>query len=105
MFGDRSDETEASPWEGLDHRLSAAAVAKGSPDRVDTRVQRAIGNRAAVPDGVDQLVLGDDPVPVLDQVGEDGEHLRLESDRVVTVAELQARAIERVVVEAVNHDV
>ena len=76
LFSDRTDESEAFTWQCLDEALLLAGIAKGSPGGIQARCKCSIGNDAAVPNGVDKIVLADDALPVDDQVFEQIEHLR-----------------------------
>ena len=75
-----ADEAEPPPDERPDQALTLPVVADGPARRRDAAAERRVGDEAVAPDAVEQLVLGDDAVAVLDQVGEDVEDLRLERD-------------------------
>src|SRR4029077_19507132 len=77
---DVADEAKALSRESADDRLILTAIADGFPRGVDAAGQSRFGDDAAVPDGLHQIVLGDDAVAVLDQVDQQIEHLRLYSD-------------------------
>ena len=100
-----SSEPESPPRECLDDGLSRPIVADRAAHRIDAGVKRAVGYGAAVPDGVDQLVLTDHPVPVADQIDQDAEHLWLDRNDDVVPAQFQAFGVERIGVETVNHGI
>ena len=98
------DEAEAAARKGLDHRLVAAAVADGAAQGVDAGVQGRVRDRAAVPDRLDQLVLADDAVAMLDQVGEQAEHLRFQRLLFALARQFQPFRVEGIVAEADHQD-
>jgi hypothetical protein len=61
-----SDETEALPRQCFDQALFVAGIADRAPDGIQARRQRRIGHAAPVPDGVDEVVLADDALPVVE---------------------------------------
>ena len=73
-----ADEAESALVDRADHLLRAAVVADHAPRRADARVERRIRHHAALPHRLEQLVLADDAVAVLQQIGEHVEHLRLD---------------------------
>jgi hypothetical protein len=64
---------------GSDGGLLAAVVPDRAPGGLDPADQRRLADEATAPDLVEQLGLGDHPVPVADQVDQDVEHLGLEA--------------------------
>src|SRR4029079_10803001 len=70
-----SDETKALARKRLDEALLLAGIADGSADSIQAGRKRSIGHNAAIPNGVDKVVLADDALPVSDQVFEQIEHL------------------------------
>ena len=75
---DVADEAKAFSRKGTDHDLILAAVADRLARGVDPARQRGLGDDAAIPHRLDQIVLGDDVVAVFDQVNQEIEHLRLD---------------------------
>jgi hypothetical protein len=68
----------------FDQPLLLAAVADRPARRIDAGSHRRIRHDTPIPDGVDQVVLADDAVPIADQVGEQIEHLRRDGDQIGT---------------------
>jgi len=66
---------------GANHQLVLAAVTDGAARRADPGTLGRIGNEPAVPNLIDQLILGDHLVAVLDQDTQNIEYLRFERDR------------------------
>ena len=77
---DVAHEAKALARDGADHGLILSAIAHRRSRGVDAAGQCRFGDDAAVPDGFDQIVLGDDAVPVFDQIGQQIEYLRLDGD-------------------------
>ena len=88
------NETKAPPGKRLDNRLVFAGIADGAPYRVDAGGERRVGDDAAVPDMVDDLVLAHHPVAVFDQELEQRESLRLKRNRLRSNAENIAVGIQ-----------
>jgi hypothetical protein len=86
-----------------DHPPGAAAVADRLAGRLEPAGQRRVGHEPAAPDLVEQLGLGDHPVTVADQVGEDLEDLRLQMADDAAAAQLQAPVVQLAVTEPVDH--
>jgi hypothetical protein len=63
---------------GLDPFLLRAIVADRAPRGLDAAGQRRVGHDAAVPDGLDQLVLGDQASGMARQIRQQFEHLRFD---------------------------
>jgi hypothetical protein len=76
--GRLADEPVAAAVDGADVALGAAIVAECLAGGLDAGGQRRLGDEPAAPHLVEELVLGDDPVGVADEVNEDLEHLRFE---------------------------
>jgi hypothetical protein len=79
---------------GLDHALLGAVVTDSTPCRLDPRRQRRFADEAIAPHVVEQLVLRDDTIPMLDEVGEDAEDLRLHGDGSAGAAQLEHVGVE-----------
>jgi hypothetical protein len=69
LAGDRSD-----------HLLLFAGIADGAPSRIDPAAERGLRDDPTLPNSSEQIVLGNDPVPVLDEVDENVEDLGLYMD-------------------------
>jgi hypothetical protein len=71
--------------QGANEGLIVAAVAERAARRADTGAERRLRDDAALPDGLDQLVLAHDSLAVLHQENDQVEHLRLDvNDRAGT---------------------
>ena len=92
-----SDEAKTLARDGADHGLVLAAVADRRSRGVDAAGQRRFRDDAAVPDALDQIVLGDDAVAVLYQVDQQIEHLRLDGDRLTATGQFTQAGVEDVV--------
>ena len=55
------------------------------------------GDDAAVPDGLDQVILGDDAVTVLDQVNQEIKHLRLDRDGLAAAGQFAQGSVKHMV--------
>ena len=100
-FLHRSNETEALALQGFDETLFFAGIANHTPSDVQPRRQCRIGHDTAVPDGLDEVVLADDPFPVADQVIEQVEHLRRDGDHVRPAVKLAKVGVECVLLEEI----
>ena len=100
---DRSDEHVALSMDGLDDLLLAACVAQGPAQFLDLRRQRRFAHETITPHPVEQLVLGDDLVPVLEQSDENGQRPRLDRDASAISAQFPAIDVEFAVSEAQDH--
>ena len=67
-----------------DQALFRAGVADCGARRIQPAAEGRLGDDAAVPHGVQQVVTADDPIARLDQEREHVEDLRLDRDQVVT---------------------
>jgi hypothetical protein len=75
-----ADEPEAAAGHRADETLLFAAVADRMPRGGDPASQRGFGDDAPVPDRRQQVILADDAVPVLDEIGKQIEHLGFDLD-------------------------
>ena len=100
---DVADEAKAFARDGADHGLILAAVADRLSRGVDAAGQGGFGDDAAVPDGLDQIVLGDDPFAVLDQIDQEVEHLRFDGDAFAGAGQLAQVDIKHMVGKAKLH--
>ena len=94
---DLPHEPKTLARDGADHSLILAGVADRGARGVDAAGQRRFGDDAAVPDALDQIVLGDDAVAVLDEVDQQIEHLRLDCDILAAAGEFAHAGIEHMV--------
>ena len=74
----------------LDDALLPATVANRPTCRRQTTGQGGLADEATRPQALEQFLLGDDPVAVLEKIGQDIEHLRLELDELAGIAQLVA---------------
>ena len=100
---DRGDEAVPAAVDGLHDALVPPGVADRLAQLLDPGGQCRLRHEAVTPDGLEQLGLGHHPVPVLDQVGQHVEHLRLDVHELVAAAQLVAGGVEHRVAEAVPH--
>ena len=89
---DRSDES-----------LGLAVVANRFPRRLHSTGQGGVGNQASVPDLLEELIPGNEPFSILHEVGEEGEHLRLERAERAFGAQFDLRQIQFEPSKAVSH--
>jgi hypothetical protein len=100
---DRCQEPVAATVERADHPLLPTAVADRPAGGLQPARQRRLGHEPAAPDLVEQLVLGDHPVPVADEVAQHLEDLRLQVAGPAAPAQLVAEEIELAVSKPVDH--
>ena len=62
---------------GPDHLLPGTVVVHGPARRSDATGDAGIRHRPSLPDRLDDLILGDHPVMVPDEMDQKGKHLRL----------------------------
>jgi hypothetical protein len=77
---DLSDETEALSRQCLDQALFLAGIADRVPRGIEASCQRFVGDDAPAPNGIDEVVLADDALPVADQIIEQVEYLWRDRD-------------------------
>jgi len=95
-------EAVAAPAIGADP-LRAAAVADGAPRRAHGPGQGVGGDGLARPEPLEQLLVGHDAVPLLDQQGQERQGLGLDRHHLTAPAELAGRVVELAVAEAIDH--
>jgi hypothetical protein len=103
MHVDVADEAKAPARDGSDHLLVSAAVADGLSGGVDAASQRGFRHDPAAPDRSDQIVLADDAVPILRQVSQQIEHLRLDMDGTPGAPQFTPFEIDLTVAEGEDH--
>ena len=99
-----ADEAESALVDRADHLLRTAVVADHAARRADARVERRIRHHAALPHRLEQLVLADDAVAVLQQIGEHVEHLRLDRHGYAGAAQFLLHQVNLVSAEAEVQD-
>ena len=88
------DKPETALIQRSDEFLFGSAIAYGPPGGTDAGAQGRLRNGAALPDGVDQFVLGDDPVVIANEVNEQVENLRLDGHELACSPQLAPRDID-----------
>src|SRR5262249_46049251 len=86
---------------GLDDLLCLPTVAHARAHGPNTALQAGIGDRQTLPDVVTQLLLGDDPLALHDEVAEHLKHLGRQDGGLPRSAECMELCIEDTVCEAV----
>jgi hypothetical protein len=85
--GHLRDEPETVPVLGAQHRLALAVVPYRLASLLHGPGERRWGDAHARPQGVEQLVRGNDALAALDQVDEEVEDLRLDRDPLAALLE------------------
>src|SRR5262245_901762 len=80
FLGYRRYDAKTSAMNGPDAGLGRAVIADRLTNGLDPAAQRGIRNAAAVPDVLDDLVLGDDAIPALEKIDQQVKDLRLDRD-------------------------
>ena len=89
--------------DGADELLRLSVITQRLPRRFHPARQCRIRDDAAVPDLLEDFVLGDQPVARIDQQREQGEDLGLERHSLAPGAQLDPVEIEFEVAEPVQH--
>jgi hypothetical protein len=97
-----ADEAKALARDRADQALFAR-VADRAARRIDAIGDRRFLYGAAVPYGLQTLVLGDDAFRVLHEMGQQVEDLRPDHDRLGAALQLAARDVEDKIVEPQPH--
>lgn len=79
--------------DGLDQRLSFSVVPHGLPSGLDAARDGRIGNDAPLPDFLDDLIPGNDPIAILNQLKEQIEDLRLYGHALAAAMQLEATGV------------
>ena len=98
-----TDEPEAAPVQCPDEKLVCSVVAEHAPGAVDATGERGFGDRPAIPDRVDQLILADNPVVVAHQMHDDIEDLRLDVNGHTLAAQLVLAKVDLEIRKSVLH--
>jgi hypothetical protein len=96
-----SDETEAFPRQRSDEALLLAGIADRTPDDIQAGRQHCIRNDTSVPNGIDQLILADDALPVADRVIEQIERLRRNRNDLRPTMQLAQISVKGVILEEI----
>ena len=102
--GGRGHELVAPSVHGPDQALLAPGVPDGQPSGPEPRREGGLADEPVTPHRVEQLALGHDPVPMLDEVPEQVECPRLHVDRLTASPELRV-AIRLQFVVTETHDI
>jgi hypothetical protein len=78
-----------------------AGIADRVPRGIEASCQRFVGHAAPVPDGIDEVVLADDPLPVADQIIEQVEYLWRDGDGFRVAMQLAAVRVEYAILEQI----
>src|SRR5262249_22737447 len=100
---DLSDETKPTLPNSSYQFLGGAVIANCLPRGFDAAVERRLRHGSAVPDTVNDLVLGDKPVAVLDQQDQQVEDLGLDGHNLAIAPNLISTDIDQTVVDAKDH--
>lgn len=94
-----ADELVAPATDGADEPLRLTVVAECPAGCLDPTGQRRLTDEATAPDGVEQLLLGDQTLVMGHQLSHHVEHLRLDADHHAVAAQLVAGGVEDELVE------
>jgi hypothetical protein len=86
-----------------DELLAGTVVADGPPHGLDAAGQRRLAHEPVAPDGVEDLLLGHDPVALADQQGEHVEHLGLDRSFGARPAEQVPRQVQLALAKRMDH--
>src|SRR5688572_6964302 len=101
-LGHVGDDAKAAPPDRLDAGLGAAVVADRPAHRLDAAADGRFGHDAPVPDLFNDLVLGDDPVPVFEQLDQEVEDLWLDGHGGAATANLVGVRVDRAAIDREN---
>ena len=100
-FRHLSDEAKSLARQCFDEALLLAGIADRTSSDIQARCQRRIGHNPPIPDGANEVVFGDDALPVADQVFEQVEYLRRDSDYIRLAMQLAPVGVQCVVLEEI----
>ena len=103
-FGHLAHEAVADAVHGRDQPLVRTVVPDRAASGLDPAGQRRVAHEPVAPDLVEQLGLGDHPVAMDQQEGEDVEDLWLDVHRLPAPAQLDPGGIEAAIVERVHRE-
>src|SRR6266567_3323017 len=98
-------EAMSSAGEGANEALFSAGIADCMAHGSQSAGQGGLRYRTTVPDGGNDVVFPDDALPVVDQVMQEVENLRLDIHDIAAAAQFPPVGVERVVLEDVNQSV
>ena len=102
-FLDLGDESVAPSVDRLDRTLAVGVVAHGATRCGDAAGQDGIAHRLSGPECIEELALGDDALPVADQVDEDVEDPGFHRDHPPSPTQLEEARIQLVVAKVPDH--
>lgn len=91
---DKMDEPETPAMDGLDHALSPPVIAQSLARRLDTAGDGRVRNDPPVPYQADDLVPGDEAIPLGDEHQQQGEHLWFDCHAHAVPPQLERPVIE-----------
>jgi hypothetical protein len=97
------DDAKAAAMDGADAVLRRPVIADRLARRLDAAAERGLGHRAALPDVLQDLVLGHQPVAVLQQQDEQVEDLRFHRHHSAPTAHLVGAGIDIAPVDREYH--
>jgi hypothetical protein len=97
------NKSESSARKCPDDRLSVAAVAQGAARGVDACNERAVGDNPAFPYMLDNFILGYHPFPVIQEIDQQRENLRLDADGLAAPGKLEPILVEGKVAKLERH--
>ena len=104
-FANPPYEAMSSAGEGANEALFPAGIADRMAYGGQSAGQGGLRYRTTVPDGGNDVVFSDDALPVVDQVVQEVENLRLEIDDLAAAAQFPPVGVERVALENVDQSV
>ena len=100
---DLGDEAVTDSWDGLDEAGLAAVVVEGLSQEADGAGEGVLRDSGIGPDGIEDLLLSEEPAAVLNQVEEQAEGFGLEGDGRVVRTEAEGGVVGLEAIEAVDH--
>jgi len=97
----RSDKAEAFPRQRLNEALFFSAVSNRATGGIQAGRKRGVRYDTATPNGVDEIVLADDALPVSDQVFEQIEYLWHNGNALSPAQQFAPVGVEGVVLEEI----
>ena len=98
----QSDEPEALARQRLDQTLFLAGIADRASSDIQAGREGRIGHNTPVPNGIDEVVLADDVLPVADQIVEQVEDLWRDGNGFRAAMQLAPVRVERIILEHIT---
>ena len=89
-----ANETDAFARIGPDEALLSAGIAHRLACGIDAARQCRVGHDPAVPDGGEEVILGENAITIFHEIGDQVEHLGLECHLLGTAPELAAFGVK-----------